>query len=955
MKLPSVYLLASAFSSLSSVKESFGKRKLSESFDVRAQVIEEAKKNYEHITGRYDSITTVPSKELYNVNSETDEELVELAGATKVDGKWLAPEGSWPSDLDPYGKPLPPDLIDKEARLTRTKDGLSVEAYKLPSDELKGPDSTALPLMYAALPVIGMIAFIMAKIWLPLGILTGLMVVPYLKAIALSEQVKEAGKAFVMLFLVPLIVAQGGSGILGALIPQAAGTFGLLVPIAIGLLLAIIATIAFYDEDNEGSFIGGAWEGFLHALKWMLIYAVAIYFIFKLGQWELELAQPAVAFALCCLYPMVYSEREGIKRAKILAVHSLMFNQATQGALNDAHLIAKREQAKRAAFDDSPLYEIGTATGELSKKEYGHAPDKGSKPCLSRNDTHMHEIVFGGSGSGKTASYARPRALAVSKLAGAVGAYIDDGKKSLVNELKGLMDIVIEPGVSFAYCEGLNAQELARALNRKSKKAGSDDKNSFFVKGGEAIIEHSCVLLEAFKDHERAQRCHAIDQMRLIHPLIDSLKLQVVSSTEDDLATLSLKAELAELEKRFTDWKEIALRPYRWYWNIKSVQEVCILFNQVKELSDGTSTASEELVEWIAYLGHGFDEESVATKVSFIHPEIGMGGILDNTIQFALKEFPQIPGVTRGGQYGNAIQSISPLMRNPALVNEEGIPWHTLETGLQVELALYGYMVGPNLPESDDGGSSLIVSSLCKMRLYKQIQARLRMKKHEWEAMGQKPLQIIWDECQDLIGDDDMELLPKARSGGVSFLFLTQGFDSLVTAFGNKDVAANFANTCASFACLRASPETYEYLSRRLGTALMTTFKEPTQGIDFDGAVRKYMNSAFNDVNHPNRQHLRRLEKQGSARFIVGRRRHHLSFGTKEESMDQSDINKGIVVNIGGAKEIQPIFKPEEFSAYLAASGFGIVHLHRAGAPRTDLVKFSYIDPDDKRLSKKST
>lgn len=949
MKLPSLYTVAAWFSSFEAIKTAITTKGAGVVLDVRKQVMKEASANYEHLTGRYDMLTTVPTKTLFDVITEKDEKMVEALGAYKEDGEWKVPDGHWDEFLTPYGKPIPSDLIDTTARLTKTKDGLAVEAYKLPSDELKGPDSTALPIMYGALPIIGMLSYMASYFNIGLGLITVLLAWPYLKAIALSEGVKEAGKSLFFLIIVPVVIVQSTNPALKSLFPNVNSITGILIWLMIGLFVAIASTIMFHDDDTEKSFVGGGWEAFTHAMKWVGLAILAMVGVYFLGATRLDWAAPAVVFGFCCLYPMVYSQIEYNKRAKLLAIHSLQFNQATAGALGSAHIIAKIEQAKKAAYDTSPLYSIARATGMLTKKEYGFAPDKGVMMMLSLLDTNTHEIGFGGTGSGKTASVARPRALAIKKLAGAVGAYIDDGKQSLVNELKSIMDIVVEPGKAFAYCEGLDAQELATALNRRSKKQSSGGDSAHWEQGTDQFIEHTCVLLEAFKNHERTQRQHAIDKMRVYQPMLDKLKVELLDQNLNQLEKMEKESQAKALVLRIKEWKELALRPYRWYWNIKSVQELAISMNQVRSIDDNTSLASELILGWVAFLGHKASDDFVDRASGSIHAEIGMGGLLDNSIQYATQEWPMMPDATRGSFYSHVTQRLGPLMRNPKLVDENGTPWHTLETGLRIEDALYGKMVGPNLPEGEGGAAALIVSALCKQRLYKQIKKRLRMSEKEWRALGQKPMQVIWDECQDLVGDDDVDLLAKARSGAVSFMFLTQGFDSLVTAFGNRDVASNFANNCLSWSCFRASPETYEYLSKRLGTALMTTFKEPTQGIDFHGAVSKYLNSSFNDINHPNRQAIRRLEKNGSARFIIGRRRHRLSFGTKEESMTMDDVAKGIVVNIGGGKEIQPIFKPEEFSAYLAAQGYGIVYLHRAGSPRVDLAKFDYIDADTLR------
>lgn len=903
-----------------------------------------------------------PTYLLGNVPHE-EEEIVKALGAQRhPKGIWVVPEGAWRDEFIKWGLPVPEDLVHKTPRLGRTKDGKPVEGYKTIDDEGKGPDSTALPIMYGMLVVLSAItyAFLSSRFGqnhLGLASIFLLATFPYVMAISLSEKATEAAKAFMMLYVLPLVLSALSSDAalelpfvsgLQSLIPMGGQYMLVFVLLAVAFLVGVVFTLTggFDDDENASKgFVGGAIEGVKHFFKWLIIIfsAMAIVSYFD---W---IPDALAYFGLACLYPMVYSEHEFNKREEILATRGKQHNMASKGGLADALLGPKYQQAVQAAKDRSPLFFIGVAKGYLSKiKEYGLSPDKGVRMMQSLMDSFTHTLVIGRSGIGKTTQTALIRIQQLAKLKGEIGGYFDDGKRSLVGDVRKVMDIIVEPGVDFALFEGLNAQEVAQALNHRSKKGSAGGDGAHWEEGTDNFIDHATVLLEAFEKHERDQRNVAIAKMQELMPLLDTFKVRKFQA-DSELERLVYEADIKDLEERIAGWKNIALKKFHWDWNGESLERLTIAMNQPREIDEGGWVASEEITEWCAYLGHGVNDELRISSPYAIHPQIGVGSILDNSIQFALRQWPMLPEATRGSYMSHVIQRLNPFMRNPKFVNKDGIPWNKLTKGVRVEDALYGKLVGPNLPEGDTDKGAILISALIKQRIYKGIKRRLGMSEQEWRAEGQKPMQIIWDECQDLLGDEDMELLPKARSGQVGYMFLTQGIDSLVTAFGSKDVAINFANTCESWICLNAKKESYEYFSDRLGQAMLTSYPEQVQGIDYNGAILKYLNSPFNDKDHPGRAALRKLEKQGAAQFIVGQKRNPLVMSSKEEGMSVVDMSKGIVVNVGGQKTMQPILKVEDFENLLIGQGSAIVCVNRANVRHVDWCEMDYVKSGEMR------
>src|SRR5690606_20991279 len=197
---------------------------------------------------------------------------------------------------------------------------------------------------------------------------------------------------------------------------------------------------------------------------------------------------------------------------------------------------------------------------------------------------------------------------------------------------------------------------------------------------------------------------------------------------------------------------------------------------------------------------------------------------------------------------------------------------------------------------------------------------------------------------------------PIARSLEGCFVMATQGFEGLEVQFGSEAKANQFCNTFQSLACLKASSQTYDYMAERLGTAQMVVFQQPTVGLDVSSAVRKLANSPLNDVDHPDRAFMRYFLRKGAGRLSVFSKSRAYSGGGRvpgwmghaEYAIDEGELNRLIEVPRGGRKEIQPIFKPEEYAA-LTTTGQGILVLNRAGAPRIDVAHWHPVKEDELR------
>ena len=956
-KYLSLYSLLSIFEAPTSL---FNKDK---KVNAREEASLEAFKNFDHLTGRYDTVATVPSRILFNVMKE-DEETVRALGAVKgEDGRWVVPDNLSPEIFaDVWGKPVPKDLVDTAPRMTRTKDGKVIEGYKLIEDEMKGGDSTALPIMYGAMVLITALIYLGAPIFL------GLLAIPYIWAIAQSEGIKEVVRSVLITMVMPLVMGMAIDPSHGSQYTQLvngvsrSGMSGMA-----GMAIAAVMAILMLTLVLAGTTTGGGWEKFKKGFFLSSGFFALLMGVFVVTHMFPSLARflPLVIFLLPAMYPMFYSEREYIARSERLVTQGKIFNLATQGQLANAHIDARRRQAENAAKDDTPFIPLGKATGVMTDKEYGFAPDRDTWVGLTALDLTMHYLVFGATGKGKTASKLRPLAAALYK-AGIngfkIGIFIDCGKGALPGDLSGIIDIQVKSGVPFAYYQGLDADGAKLALNTKTmKKARDEGKDAIWVNGAKMLMDHILEIQWALVHHEMEQKKLAAEKMHHYFKLSLMAETQLMSAkTEGEKAIL--QQQITKIQNIYNEWKEVAEGDRQWLWNVECTERLRQYIDMPRKDKDGLWTAGAKMTELLHYLGYNASEKRLRTEPRSIYSVVGKGSILDDSFDYAMKSWPATHEEARSSFQMNAKDILHPLMRGSKLIDANGTRWCKLEEGVQPEMCLYGKVTAVFLPEIEFGDTGLLVSALVKQRIYKGIRRRLGQSEAEWRAEGQTPLALLWDEVQSLVSEDDIKLLPQARSAWVMACFATQGFDSLIDAFGNVNAAELFCNTFQSVDCLQTSQATYDYLTKRFGTALMTVFVEDTRGIDYDGSVSKYLGSPFNDRNHPNQAAIQKIEKHGGARFHLPIQRIQSQMSgffnpwmDKEARMNEQEVAVGFTANVGGQKEIQPLFKPEEFSARLQGQGVSIAFLQRAGAPRVDVIEFGYMGADELRSTKQQS
>lgn len=900
----------------------------------RARLLKRALDRFDNLVGRFDAPQRLPSRELPAPSSELECAALRKLGAIEnADKTWTVPDHLDLEKFEDFWPEVPEDLRDTTPRMLNTKQGRALSGYLLPADQAKGDDSTATPLMYGGITTVALLAFLAASISPLLMLPVMLLFIPFVVALAHGESKWEAMKTLSLVGLLPLGLSLAA--------PYTAGLTGLGVMVSMAWVFAVF--FAVFDSNNSESIIGGLFEKLRRIASVAAILTVAVLISAVLPVW----LRPAVYFMLASIYPVFYANANYVKRGKWLNEMSHRDTLARAGSLSSAHVEPRFEQAKRALKDKSPLYIIGNATGWLTKKHFPYAPDKGMKMVLSAMDLTTHFLCFGETGIGKTASVARTMAMQWmdSKFGGLL---VLDGKGALAGDLSSIIDIMIGPGVRFAPFQGLDGNGIATALNSVAR-TDANDKDGIWGAGADIFIRNSCVLFEALHKHEKAYKAFCAHSASLLELDITRQLVVIEQKRRDGVDVSGEEEQLAALQVQHDRLATYRDTPREWLWNAATLARLFnMTFNDRKQ-EDGSWTAGPEMMAALDFLG--YKPSKADRDPNSIHPDIGKQGLLDEAIIYATVNWPSKEPNQKSSFYTNVDIRILPLLSAPFLLDSEGNHWKNLEEGVDVAECLRGKAVGVDLPEEKHQEAGRLISALVGHRVYNTV--ALRGSDSTWRERGETPLMLMMDECQDLVSDAERRLLPKARSLGMCAVMLTQGFESLVNAFGSEMKATQFCNTFQSLVCMRTSPQTYDYIAKRLGTAPMVKFSQPTIGLDYWGGLNALASSPLNDIHHPQRELMKELERKGAGQLVVATPNTTTLRATKGASwngqrimdIDNASISKNIVVPQGGKIENQPIFLPEEYTSLLT-KGQAFVVLNRAGERRIDLAKLDFLEAD---------
>lgn len=967
------------------------RRKSGEPWNVKEEIIVRSAEEYENLVGRFDVTDRVRSREL-DV-PEADRDFALECGAVWDENAqgFKVPDGRSEDEFQEWWPKASEDLRDTQSRIITTKLGRRAEGFLQGNDMGQGGDSLATPLMYLAFPVIGVLATFLVSLIGWAGWAALLLTIPYFIALKQGEGMKEALKALVLLQWVPMalqFMVGGSKG--GTEVAMQAGGMAVYAKMAktylwwaFGLvgILFVVCFVAAASHPHRGV-IGGTAARFIQAMKWVgLIFAtlvVAKVLPFGLGE--------AAPYVLACMYAMQYAEGNFVQNAARLYLQNNDNNLATQGALINAHVKAREQQAEAALRDKTPLITIGRATGHLSDKGYGYSPDLGTVMMFSWRDCQQGLLVFGAIGSGKSFAALRPiarrfrrAALAMAcvapghadarerlkqqKLAGG-GALIADGKDgAIISDLEGLFDIVVKPGMRVAPYEGLAPDQVVRAL-RGAAGGRVDEKSKLWTDGGDAFLYHTGIILRALVDHEMAYRSWCSAKLEGLERAQLDAEFELVKQRKLDEDVAETEALLERIAEQIAIHRIPVSDDRQWQYTPFHHAKLLSIVERVIPASPAPR-ANAKLMEVVKYLGleeadTSHDEEGRLAYAAYlqqhrlrqesapqtIHPDLFRPmSQLQSSLEWAFLEIPAMHPEQRQSFTLNSRGLLEKLLRGEKLRDSRtDMPWHSIEKGeVDVSDALYGAMVGLFLPPTQFGEAGEMMMRLLKQRVMNGIKARGAFGDKWREVLpGQIEVMLMMDEAHLLLTADDINLFSVSRSLGLMPVLATQGFESLVNAFGSVNEAELMANTMQSVIALKCSHNTHEYLEKRFGQATLTTFKQRTRGIDYQGGMNNWRHSVLNDPDHAYASAYDKMRMEGAGRLTASRidavtgRRWRIG---SEDTLGQDEIARDIDMPTGGKREVQPLFLQEEYSALLEPRGHAIVALSRAGIKRFDLAE----------------
>lgn len=237
-------------------------------------------------------------------------------------------------------------------------------------------------------------------------------------------------------------------------------------------------------------------EGFLKAIIWGVVLALGFEF-------SVMTQSPYLLDAIClfyCFLPWLSAKLDYLFRVSKLAKRGTEIAHEGSGEFSGSHVKARQMQADNAIKDGSPFLTLGTATGTFHCVQDTYAPDPELPFGLSCKDLSTHVVIFGATGTGKTAGVIRPLTNAYLDTHYG-GAIILDGKGQLAAEFRTRENYVfVEPGkADLALLEGLEPADIVQAIASTQESGPAGENGSFFQNSGQQMLLAAAVIADALK------------------------------------------------------------------------------------------------------------------------------------------------------------------------------------------------------------------------------------------------------------------------------------------------------------------------------------------------------------------------------------------------------------------------------------------------------------------------
>lgn len=226
------------------------------------------------------------------------------------------------------------------------------------------------------------------------------------------------------------------------------------------------------------------------------------------------------------------------------------------------------------------------------------------------------------------------------------------------------------------------------------------------------------------------------------------------------------------------------------------------------------------------------------------HSDFATPGTLLHDAVLNFTAMVSLPEETRGG----VISTVESWF-NPLLQSKELRAWADCDTSdIDIADILKGKKMGFSLPETEFPVAGLIITTLMKARLYQLIQLR-----GDNRSSGSRvTVFLIVDECQKVMDEYDLAILPIARSLDLICVFATQNIDGIEALF-QKEKTLQILDSFRSVISFKSSQATMDWVRDRIGKIHRLTRERMTNSLDVAGTNQISMANGLYDVNNENR------------------------------------------------------------------------------------------------------
>jgi len=589
-------------------------------------------------------------------------------------------------------------------------------------------------------------------------------------------------------------------------------------------------------------------------------------------------------------------------------------------------------------------------------------------------------MVFGATGTGKTSSVLRPLAVKLKTLPEKIGAILSDGKGAMVEDMRSLLDIVIEPGTKFAPFQGMDAETVAMAFNEATEDGIKGE--AIWTDGADNFHLFALTILQALVQHEKVAKAEAEAHIESSAHLIDIMLVEREEARRRNLDTSFIQSQIDLLAVAVDKWKEFIASTRQYTWTPSCYSKIANILATPAYAGNGIYRANDDAQQLFDFLGYSpitlpsdtpedikkkkaAHQARIRERPASIFPDLlEEGRVTARAIDFFQHTWPNTDEKQRSSFLINVNRDILSFLKSDKLrggmldgVDVGETAWADTEEGVDVLRVVHGAWLGVNLPATQFKKAGKIIAKLVKSKVFKAIQIRQEIHGEHWrKATGQCAVMDMVDECQAMVSDMEIGLAGMARSMGLFYVYATQTYEGLDSVMDSVDAKNGFLNNFRSILAFDSSEQTVRYLQGRTGKVKKLRVTTQTQGfMDVSRAINTFWNTIYGDPNHPAVHVLRDMDRRGATRFqVVGEGVQPYRGLAKRTPLSEMQDQNYLPVYISGKYEECQLLEDWEVNDQLSVRGTVIALLNRAGHKRIDFARTQYMSVDDVKAALKA-